>query len=291
MIKKKSTQFKEMLLSKKVEFLMEAHNGISAKIVEEAGFNGIWASGLSISASLGVRDSNEASWTQILEIVEFMNDATSLPIIMDADTGYGNFNNVRRLVQKLEQRGIAAMCIEDKVFPKTNSFINGEQQPLADISEFMGKIKAAKDTQRDPDFCVIARTEAFITGLGLEESLKRARAYVEAGADGILIHSKSSNPDEIIAFMKEWKNTAPIVIVPTMYYTTPTRVFEELGISVVIWANHLIRSSVIAMQTTAKEICLKQSVIDLEDRIASVNELFRLQNTEELTEAERIYLK
>src|SRR5437879_13655963 len=116
---KKTTQFKRLLHSGKLEFLMEAHNGLTAKLVEEAGFPGIWASGLTISAALGVRDSNEASWTQVLEILEFMADATAIPILLDGDTGYGNFNNVRRLVRKLCQRGVAGVCIEDKLFPKT----------------------------------------------------------------------------------------------------------------------------------------------------------------------------
>ena len=114
---------RQLLLSPDLSFLMEAHNGLSAKIVEEAGFQGIWASGLSISASLGVRDNNEASWTQVLEVLEFMADATSIPILVDGDTGFGNFNNVRRLVRKLCERGVAGVCIEDKLFPKTNSFI------------------------------------------------------------------------------------------------------------------------------------------------------------------------
>lgn len=120
---------------------MEAHNGLSAKIVEEAGFKAIWASGLSISAQLGVRDSNEASWTQVLDVTEFMADATSLPILLDADTGYGNFNNARRMVRKLEARGVAGCCIEDKLFPKTNSLLDGRTQPLADMSEFALKIQ------------------------------------------------------------------------------------------------------------------------------------------------------
>ena len=119
-----------------LEFLMEAHNGLSARIVREAGFKGIWASGLAISAQFGVRDNNEASWTQVVDMLEFMADASDLPILLDGDTGYGNFNNMRRLVRKLEQRGIAGVCIEDKQFPKTNSFLNGERQPLADIDEF-----------------------------------------------------------------------------------------------------------------------------------------------------------
>src|SRR5215211_5548975 len=115
---RKSTQLRAMLQSPDLEFIIEAHNGLSARIAEEAGFKGIWGSGLSISAALGVRDNNEASWTQVLEVVEFMSDGTSIPILLDADTGYGNFNNARRLVRKLEQRGVAAMCIEDKLFPK-----------------------------------------------------------------------------------------------------------------------------------------------------------------------------
>src|SRR4026208_486717 len=160
----KTQQFKRLLQSKRLEFLMEAHNALSAWIVEETGFRGIGASGLSISAALGVRDNNEASWTQVMEVVEFMSDATHIPILLDGDTGYGNFNNMRRLVRKLEQRGIAAVCIEDKLFPKTNSFIGGENQPLADVDEFSGKIKAAKDTQSDDDFMVVARLEAFIVG-------------------------------------------------------------------------------------------------------------------------------
>jgi phosphoenolpyruvate phosphomutase len=286
----KTRQFKALLHSSKTEFILEAHNGLSAKIVAEAGFKGIWASGLAISAALGVRDNNEASWTQVLDVVEFMSDATTIPILLDADTGYGNFNNVRRLVRKLEQRQVAAMCLEDKLFPKTNSFINGEQQPLASIEEFAGKIMAAKDTQQDPDFCVVARVEAFIAGWGLAEALRRAEAYYEAGADAILMHSKLATADEILAFMGEWHNRCPVVIVPTKYYSTPTERFEEAGVSLVIWANHLLRASITAMQQTAKTIYDARSLHAVEDAVAGVDEIFRLQNAAELKEAEARYL-
>jgi phosphoenolpyruvate phosphomutase len=269
---------------------MEAHNGLSAKIVEEAGLKGIWGSGLSISAALGVRDNNEASWTQVLEVVEFMSDATTIPILLDADTGYGNFNNVRRLVHKLEQRNVAAMCIEDKLFPKTNSFIRGEKQPLADIDEFSGKIKAAKDTQQNPDFCVVARVEAFIVGHGLAAALERAEAYYRAGADAILMHSKISTADQVLAFMREWQDTCPVVIVPTIYYSTPTQVFAEAGVSVVIWANHLLRSSIAAMQRTAAKLYQEQTLLAIEHEVAPLQEIFRLQNAEELRVAELRYL-
>ena len=283
-------QFRTLLVSEQLEFICEAHNGLSAKIVQEAGFKGIWASGLSISAQFGVRDNNEASWTQVLEDLEFMSDATTIPILLDGDTGYGNFNNMQRLVRKLEQRKIAAVCIEDKLFPKTNSFIKGGAQPMADMHEFCGKIKAGKDAQTDPDFSIIARVEAFICGWGLAEALRRAEAYHQAGADGILIHSALSVPDEILAFKQEWGNRCPVVIVPTKYYATPTDVFRQHGFSIVIWANHMLRSSVTAMQKTAKTLKEQEHLLTIEDKVAPVSEIFRLQNAAELQEAEDRYL-
>lgn len=269
---------------------MEAHNGLSARIVEDTGFGGIWASGLSISAALGVRDCNEASWTQILEVVEFMRDsAPNTPILLDGDTGFGNFNNVRRLVRKLEQRQISAVCLEDKLFPKRNSFIEGEQT-LADPDEFCGKIKAAKDSQTTADFAVIARVEGFIAGLPKEEVLNRANLYYEAGADAILVHSKQQDAGEILAFTKEWNRACPIVIVPTTYGDTPTETFREAGISTVIWANHNMRATITAMQTTCRMIQKQQSIRAVEERVAPLSEVFRLQNTEELSQAETRYL-
>ena len=285
----KTTTLKNMLCSSHLEFLMESHNGLSAKIAEQAGFKGIWASGLALSASMGIRDNNEASWTQILEIVEFMSDATSIPILLDGDTGHGNFNNLRRLVKKLEQRDIAGVCIEDKLFPKTNSFLS-ERQQLADIDEFCGKIKAGKDIQSDDDFVIIARVEAFIAGWGIDEVLKRAIAYHEAGADAVLIHSKESSANEIASFMQEWGDRSPVVIVPTKYYTTPTQTFRRMDISLVIWANHLVRSAITAMEQTAAQIYKSQSLMDVEDHIATLSKVFELQDADELQKAEKKYL-
>jgi len=287
---RKTTRLKQLINSRELEFLMEAHNGLSAKIVEENGFNGIWASGLAISAALGVRDNNEASWTQVLEVTEFMSDATKIPILLDGDTGYGNFNNARRLVKKLEQRQIAGVCIEDKLFPKTNSFINGETQPIANIEEFSRKIKAMKDSQTDDDFVVVARTEAFIAGWGLHEALKRAEEYRKAGADAILVHSKRTDIREIELFMKEWAGRHPIVIVPTKYYSVPTPKIKELGVSVVIWANHNLRAAINAMQKASKQIYQDRSLVNLEDKIVPVQEIFRIQRADELKQAEKKYL-
>jgi phosphoenolpyruvate phosphomutase len=288
---KKTTQLKALLQSDRTEFILEAHNGLAAKIVEEAGFKGIWGSGLALSAQHAVRDNNELSWTQVVEILEFMSDATTIPILLDGDTGYGDFNNMRRLVRKLEQRAIGGVCIEDKLFPKTNSFIQGERQELEDVETFCGKIQAGKDAQRDDDFCIVARVEALIAGWGPEEALRRGEAYRKAGADAILIHSKQSRPDEILAFAREWAGRCPLVIVPTKYYSTPTEVFREHGIDLVVWANHMIRANISAMQATARTIFETESLVEVEGRVATVAEIFRLQGADELLEAEKLYAR
>ena len=175
-------------------------------------------------------------------------------------------------------------------FPKTNSFLKGEAQPLADMEEFCGKIKAGKDAQSDPDFCIIARIEAFICGWGLAEALRRAEAYHQAGADGILIHSALTVPDEILTFKREWGDRCPVIIVPTKYYSTPTDVFRQHGISMVIWANHMLRAAVATMQSTARILKEQENLLSIEDKISSVSEVFRLQGAAELLEAEQRYL-
>lgn len=289
-MKSKSTQLRDLLDSASTEFIMEAHNGISAKVVEEAGFKGIWGSGLAISSSLGVRDANEASWTQVVDVLEFMSDATSIPILMDADTGFGNFNNVRRLVRKLEQIDVAGLCLEDKLFPKTNSFIDSESQRLADPDEFAGKIRAAKDSQTDKDFCVVARLESLIVGHGVDEALRRAETYHGAGADAILVHSKNKGPEQVLEFAKLWDDRCPLVVVPTTYFRTPASEFERVGISLVIWGNHMMRASIAAMRSAAKTVHQSRSAAPIEPTIVSVAEIFRLQDAAELKDAELRYL-
>ncbi len=270
--------------------ILEAHNGLSARIAAEAGFPAVWASGLSISAALGVRDSNEASWTQVLEVVEFMADAAGVPVLVDGDTGFGNFNNFRRVVRKLGERGAAGVCIEDKLFPKTNSFLNGTAQPLAPVEEFCGKIKAGLDARTQEDFVLVARTEALIAGWGVEEALRRAEAYRAAGAHAVVVHSAAREPDEVFAFLAAWQNRLPVILIPTKYVHTPVEAFAERKVAGLIWANHLLRASVSAMQGTAAEIRRTGTASAVEDYVAPLSEVFRLQNAAELSQAERRYL-
>jgi phosphoenolpyruvate phosphomutase len=287
---RRTTRLRRLVTRPEIAFLMEAHSGLSARIVEEAGFEGIWASGLTMSAAAGVRDNNELSWTQVVDQAVFMVEATSIPILLDGDTGYGNFNSMRRLVRKLEQVGVAGVTIEDKLFPKTNSFLRGELQALADVDEFCGKIKAGKDSQADPDFVLVARVEALIAGWGLTEALKRAEAYHGAGADAILIHSRQSSPAEIFAFLAEWSGRCPVVLVPTKYWRTSTGEFRTRQVSLVIWANHLLRSAITAMQATARRLRQDESLVNVEPEVAPLHEVFRLQGDDELMAAEQRYL-
>ncbi|SDK21024.1 phosphoenolpyruvate mutase [Actinopolyspora mzabensis] len=278
-------RFRRMLASPELSFAMEAHDGLSARIAQAEGFRALWASGLSISTAMGLRDNNEASWSQFLQVVELMADATSVPIVVDGDSGHGNFNSARRFFRKAEQVGAAAVSLEDKIFPKMNSFV-GTEHELAPAEEFCAKIRACKDSQQDPEFCLIARTESLIAGVGMREAIDRAEQYRLAGADAIFIHSKKQVSDEIVEFSQEWGERLPLVIAPTTYAaTTPTDIFRRCGISTVIWANHSMRAAFAAIRQTCREIRDTESVSHLET-LAPLSNVFDLLDYDELERAE-----
>ncbi|MCC8957607.1 phosphoenolpyruvate mutase [Bradyrhizobium sp. Pear77] len=274
--------------SSKLFFLMEAHDGLSAALAERAGFKGLWASGLSIACALGYRDANEASWSQVVDAVERIVDSTQLPVLVDGDGGFGNFNNARLLARKLRQRGAAGVALEDSCFPKTNSFV--DRHPLADVDEFSGRLRAMKDTVAQ-DFVLVARIEALIGGHGMDEAILRAHAYADAGADAILIHSRRSAADEILAFARAWQNRLPVVIIPTKYYRTPVSAYRKAHISTVIWANHAMRAAIAAMRQVYHRILTEESTSSIEPSIATLDEVFELLRYDELASAEARYLR
>ncbi|TLY24436.1 MAG: phosphoenolpyruvate mutase [Nitrospirae bacterium] len=211
-----------------------AHDALSAKLIEEAGFDAIWASGFGISASLKcIPDGSFLTMTEQLEVTKNIVEAVSIPVIADCDTGFGNALNVMRTVQEYEKAGIAGICIEDNVFPKRCSFYAGVRRELVSIDEHAGKVRAAKSAQASPDFVVIARTEALIAGWGQEEALKRAKAYADAGADAVLIHSKSPTFDELRAVSQQWSGRVPLVVVPTIFGSVTTDELERHGFKIV----------------------------------------------------------
>jgi len=270
-----------------LDHLMGVHDTLSALIAEESGFPGVWISGLGLSATSGVRDSNELSWTQVMERVELLSDRISVPGLVDADTGFGDFNNVRLVFRKLRRIGVGGACIEDKVFPKTNSFI-GTRQELADPAEFCGRIKAAKDAVGD-DVFMVARCEAFVAGHTLTEAIDRCCLYADSGADAILIHSKKTTPDEVLSFMAQWDGRAPVAIVPTKYSHVTPDVFEAGGISVVIWANQALRATIKAMEQICDSVRKEQTMLHLEDQIANLSRVFELTGNAELEHAKKLY--
>ncbi|WP_183258046.1 phosphoenolpyruvate mutase [Bradyrhizobium sp. CIR48] len=272
-----------------LSFLMEAHDGLSATIAQRSGFKALWASGLSIASSLGYRDANEASWTQLVQSVERIVDSTELPVLVDGDGGFGNFNNARLLARKLHQAGAAGVSLEDSCFPKLNSLI-GERHPLAAIDEFSGRLRAVKDAVAD-NLVLVARIEALIAGHGLNEAILRAHAYADAGADAILIHSRKSTADEMLSFVTEWRNRLPVVIVPTTYFRTPVSAYRDARISTVVWANHSMRAAAAAMRRICDSIAAQESVASIESHIAPLSEIFELLRYDELAVAEKQYLQ
>ncbi len=286
----KTRVLRELLTRNQPVVLAGAHNGLSARLVEEAGFDAIWASGFEISGSHAVPDANILTMAENLAVTKNINDSVGIPVIADCDNGYGNAINVMRMVEEYEKAGIAGVCIEDNVFPKRCSFYGNVKRDLESIEEFAGKIRAAKRAQRDPDFVVIARTEALIAGWGMEEALKRGRAYAGAGADLILIHSKSSSGEEVMTFAAKWDAGLPLVAVPTTYNTTGVEDLAAAGFKVVIFANHGLRAAIKGMRETLAELRAAGRAAAVEDRIAPLKEVYRLIGVDDLQANEAAYL-
>ena len=286
----KAQALRQLFKAQTILRVMGAHNGLGAKLIEKNGFDAVWASGLEISTAHAVPDANILTMTENLNAASAINEAMALPVICDCDTGYGNAMNVRRMVKKYEAAGLAAAVIEDKLFPKLNSFIPGRQE-LATVEEFMGKIEAAKNAQTSPDFMIFARVEALIAGWGIDEALRRAYAYEEAGADGIVIHSKAKTPDEIFNFSAKWKGAVPLIAIPTTYYDVTAEALAARGFRMVIYANQGLRASIRAMNEVFKSIRETGSTAFVERRIAPMREVFEIQGMMDMKDEEKKFSK
>lgn len=268
-----------------------AHDAVGGQVAIEAGFDAIWSSGLEVSTAHGVPDASILTMTEYLAAARTIAVAIApAPVIADCDTGYGNSNNVARMVREFESAGIAAVCIEDKLFPKVNSFV-GQRQELASIAEFVGKLLAAKNAQRTEHFAVIARTEALIAGRGVDEALRRAEAYVRAGADALLVHDKTSDAHLLFEFLERWQGTVPIVVVPTIFPHVHVNEFVDRGVSTVIYANHGLRASTRALEQLWRRVLDEGSTASIEATIAPLKTIFRLQGMPALEAAESTFLR
>jgi phosphoenolpyruvate phosphomutase len=280
----KATALRTALAGGNVLLAMGAHNGISARLAERHGFDAIWASSFEISAAYGVPDASILTMTEFLAAAQNMNESVSLPIIADCDSGFGDASIVEYMTRKYAAAGIAAVCIEDKRFPKMNSFVGGHQH-LESVSDFSDKIAASVGARNGSDLVVIARTEALIVGRPMDEALSRAHAYADAGADLILIHSKKCTADEVLEFAKRWGRRTPLVVVPTTYPELTADEFQRAGVQIVIYANHAMRSAVRAMDETMARIHLARTTKPVEQQIASMEEIFELQGVAQIKRA------
>jgi phosphoenolpyruvate phosphomutase len=290
-VSSKSQKLRELIARPGPIVIVGAHNGLSGRIGEEAGFDGLWASGFEISASYAVPDANILTMAESLAAAKMMADAVRIPVVADCDNGFGNAINVIRCVEEYERAGIAGICIEDNIFPKRCSFYAGVKRELSPIEEHAGKVRAAKAAQRDRDFVVIARTEALIAGWGMEEALSRGRAYADAGADMVLIHSKSKSPDEVLGFARLWdRPNVPLVCVPTIYKDTKVADLHEAGFKLVIFANHAVRSSIKAMTECLQTLRREMFTGSVEGQVVPLTRVYQLVGVDKMTTDEHAFM-
>lgn len=292
MNRKKNQVLKEAFSQGRLMTAMAAHNPLSARLAQDAGFGAIWGSGFELSASYAVPDANILSMGTHLEMMRAIASTVDIPLIADIDTGFGNAVNVSYVIPLYEAAGASAIVMEDKTFPKDTSLRADGRQELARIDEFQGKIEAACAARRDPDFLIIARVEALIAGLGQEEALKRGLAYEQAGADAILIHSKQATPDQILSFVQAWTGKVPLVLVPTAYPQLTEADIARLGkVGVVIYGNHAIRAAVGAMQAVFAQIRQDGGIQNVDAGLPSVKTIIGLQGDAHMRQIEARFLR
>jgi len=276
-----------LLEKKPIVKVCGAYDAMSAKLVEANGFDAIWAGSFAISAIHNVPDASILTMTEFFDAASNMAQSCEIPVIADCDTGYGDANNVRYLVKKYENAGIAGICIEDKTFPKQNSLLKDGNNQLLSEKDFVAKILAANDIKQNKSFSIIARVEALISGIGMEEALKRAYAYEKAGADLILIHSKKISPEEIFEFSESWKGSSPLVVIPTTYYSVKIDELISHNIKMVIYANQTLRAAHLALTNLLKKMKNANNMDDIQNEMSSMDEIFKLQEMFDIKSQEK----
>jgi phosphoenolpyruvate phosphomutase len=269
--------------------VMEAHSGLTGLIVEKTviegengrldQFDAMWVSSLCDSTSKGKPDIELVDMTSRFRTITDITEVTTKPIIFDGDTG-GLTEHFVYTVRSLERLGVSAVIIEDKTGLKKNSLFGTEvEQTQASIEEFSEKIAAGKKAQLTDDFMIIARIESLILERGMEDALERAFAFVRAGADGIMIHSRKKEPTEILEFCEKFRaenKSTPLVVVPTSFNTITEAELEKHGVNIVIYANQLTRSAFPAMQKTAEDILRYHRSKEVEERLMPIKQIITL---------------
>tara|TARA_B100000676_G_C18088063_1_gene856842 strand:- start:5760 stop:6608 length:849 start_codon:yes stop_codon:yes gene_type:complete len=267
---------------------LDIHNALSALIVENCSiensegrseFDGMWASSLTDSTAKGKPDIEAVDVSSRVSTLNQILEVTTKPIIYDADTG-GQIEHFKFTIKTLERIGISAAIIEDKTGLKKNSLLGTEVAQTQDtIENFSEKIKAGKHAQTTTDFMIIARIESLILEKGLDDAIKRAKAYLDAGADGIMIHSRKKDPSEIFEFCKKYskiKNKKTLVVVPSSFNTVTEDELKDYGVNIIIYANQLLRSAYPAMKKTAESILKNKRSAECDKDMLPIKDILEL---------------
>lgn len=283
-------RLRRLLEVKDLVRIIEAHNGLTALIIENTTvttntstkeFDGMWLSSLTDSAAKGRPDTGFVDLTSRLNTLSDILEVTTKPIIYDGDSG-GFAEHFKLMVRTLEREGISAVIIEDKIGLKESSLIEDEdevEQMQDSVENFCAKIHAGKSAQLTDDFMIIARIESLILKRGMEDAINRAKAYIDAGADGIMIHSKKKTPDEIFAFCKEYQlfdRRVPLVAVPTTYCQVTESELLQAGVRIVIYANQLMRAAYPAMVGAARSILENERAFECDEMCLPIPEILSL---------------
>jgi phosphoenolpyruvate phosphomutase len=281
-------KLRRLLNAKPVLRLMEAHNGLTGLIVESIGvdtpsgrkeFDGMWGSSLTESTAKGKPDIEAVDVTARMNTLNDIMEVTTKPFVYDADTG-GKIEHFEFTVRTLERLGVSATIIEDKVGLKKNSLFGTDVEQSQDTIEgFCAKLRAGKAAQVTDDFMIIARIESLILDAGVDDAIARARAYIEAGADGIMIHSRRTDPAEVFEFCDRYATFArgvPLVAVPSSYNTVTEDELAKRGVNIVIYANQLLRSAYPAMVSTAKSILTHGRSQEADSGLLSIKDILEL---------------
>lgn len=279
---------KRILSSKKLIRVNEVHNGLSGLITEKTKinkndqiieFDAMWSSSLTDSTAKGKPDIEAVDMTSRMNTVNDIFDVTTKPMLFDADTG-GRSEHFTLSVKSLERLGVSAVVIEDKVGLKKNSLLGNDVVQSQDtIEDFQSKINAGKSAQVTSDFMIIARIESLILDAGMDDALLRAKKYLEAGADGIMIHSKKKDPKEIFQFCDKFekiRNNAPLMVVPSSFNSVTESEWENRGVNIVCYANQMLRSAYPAMLDVAKSILQHQRSLESNDKCISLKDILDL---------------
>lgn len=255
--------------------LIGAHNPISAWIGSEAGFDGIWWSSFEISSSFALPDASLVWPDEITFMLARAVSKMSIPQVVDVDAGYGGPNQLVLAVERLRSAGANAICVEDQVHPKFNSLTPSLRRRLCAIDEMVERITALRRSA-NPGIGVFARVESFITGEGVEKAIERATAYAKAGADAIVVHSASSEIEELAEFSKRWEHNIPLVAIPTTYSSIGVSELSHLGFPIVIFANVLVRSAIHAMKEAAHRLMDSKRLSTVELDLIGFDEVIQI---------------